>query len=376
MDWPFPARLAQAFAALGARVDGVCPRASPLHRAKAPMRLHKFSFLAPLPALAAAIEKTSPDLVIPCDDLAAELLWRLGQTRECFTPLLRRSLGEKQSYPILAARNDFLAEAKGAGVPVADNIAIENEDDLARAMAQLGLKLVIKADASWGGDGVVIAHDFETARAAFTRLRRVSRLKALGRAIKRGEPHFLVRMRYPRPARPGAQLFVAGHPATSAIACWQGRLLAANHFDVAIAQGTGPASVVTRTACSQMQNAAAVIAARFGLSGLYGLDYMRDADGKIFLLEINPRATPTSHLALGPGHDLAAALLSAAGHPVPDRPAVTNQARIALFPQELRRDPQSPRLAGAYHDLPREDPMLLRALLPGGRPLTGFSQAF
>jgi hypothetical protein len=125
-----------------------------------------------------------------------------------------------------------------------------------------------------------------------------------------------------------------------------------------------------------MADSARKIAARFGLSGLYGLDYMRDAQGRVFLLEINPRATPTSHLALGMGHDLAAALLSAAGQPVPDRPAVTEKSHIALFPQELGRDPASPHLAAGYHDLPLEDPRLAAALGAGSQTLTSFSSAF
>jgi hypothetical protein len=108
---------------------------------------------------------------------------------------------------------------------------------------------------------------------------------------------------------------------------------------------------------------------------LYGLDYMRDDGGRVFLLEINPRATPTAHLALGPGRDLAAALLTAAGHPVPDRPAVTRKACIALFPQELKRDPNSPHLTAAYHDLPLDDSRLAAALVPGGIALTRISSA-
>ena len=125
-----------------------------------------------------------------------------------------------------------------------------------------------------------------------------------------------------------------------------------------------------------MQDSARRIAARFGLSGLYGLDYMRAADGSIALLEINPRATPTAHLALGPDHDLAAALLTAAGQPMPDRPAVTHQNQIALFPQEWRRDPKSPHLESAYHDLPQADPALGAALGWPPAPLTSFSPAF
>jgi hypothetical protein len=375
-DWPFPARLAGAFAALGAKVEAVCLRHSPLRQSDVAMRLHPFSAIKPLASLARAIVTSAPELVIPCDDMMAELLWRLAQARPDLRPLLLRSCGNLAAFPILTARNDFLREAKAANAPSADTLALDSEDALDRAIAAFGLPLVIKADASWGGDGVAIVADRAAAKAALERFARPARLQIVARALKRREPHLFVRARFAVAPRPGAQRFVAGHPATSSIACWQGKLLAANHFDVLVSNGTGPATVLGVTHDPVMQAAAGQIAARFGLSGFYGLDYMRGFDGTVALLEINPRATPTSHLALGPDHDLAAALLTACGHPMPDRPATTRQDCIALFPQEWRRDPQSPHLAAAYHDLPQADPGLVTALGWGLSPLTSFSPAF
>jgi predicted ATP-grasp superfamily ATP-dependent carboligase len=378
-DWPFPARLAFAFAGLGARVEGVCLKINPLRFSAGPSRLHPFSALTPARSLARAIERAKPDLFIPCDDLMAELAWRLGQADPAFAPLLERSCGNSAAFPLLAARNDFLREAKAAGAPAADTIALETEADLDLALAQFGLPLVLKADGSWGGAGVAIARDASEARDALQRFAHPSRLKLAAQAIKRGDPSRLVRALMPLAPRPGAQRFVTGHPATSAIACWRGQLLAAHHFDVTVASaedGTGPATVVTRTDCAAMADSARKIAARFGLSGLYGLDYMRDQSGSVFLLEINPRATPTSHLALGMGHDLVAALMNAAGQPTPDRPAVTEKSRIALFPQEMGRDPASPHLTAGYHDLPLGDPRLMTALGGSRRTLTSFSPAF
>jgi len=375
-DWPFPARLAGAFIALGAKVEALCLKRSPLHRSGLAVRLHPFSALKPLLSLADALTRAAPDLVIPCDDLMAELLWRLAGAQPEFKPLIARSCGNLEAFPILAARNDFLREAAKAGAPSAATIALESDADLGRAIAAFGLPLVLKADASWGGDGVVIARDETAAKAALARFSSAPRWKLAARALKRREPHLLVRARFPVPPAPGAQRFVAGHPATSSIACWQGKLLAANHFDVAVCNGTGPATVLAIARDPAMQDSARRIAARFGLSGLYGLDYMRGADGSIALLEINPRATPTAHLALGPDHDLAAALLTAAGHPMPDRPAVTHRSEVALFPQEWRRDPESPHLESAYHDLPHEDAALGTALGWPQAPLTSFSPAF
>ncbi|MEI9886226.1 MAG: hypothetical protein WDN08_06930 [Rhizomicrobium sp.] len=50
------------------------------------------------------------------------------------------------------------------------------------------------------------------------------------------------------------------------------------------------------------------------------------------------------------------------------RPAATANPVIALFPQEWRRNPQSPWLSQAFLDVPWDDPGVLRALLaPGER---------
>jgi hypothetical protein len=375
-DWPFPARLAGAFAALDAKVEAVCLKRSPLRQSGMVMRRHRFSPLKPLASLADAMTASAPDLVVPCDDLMAELLWRLGRARADLAPLLARSCGDGDAFPALSSRNGFLRQAALAGAPAADTIALDNAADLERAIAAFGLPLVLKADGSWGGDGVAIAASRAEARAALAKFSPVSRLRAVMRAVKRREPHVLVRARFPRPPQPGAQRFIPGHPATSSIACWQGKLLAANHFDVLVSNGTGPATVLGLSHDPVMEETARRLAACFGLSGLHGLDYMRGADGQLRLLEINPRATPSAHLALGPDRDLAAALLTAAGHPMPDRPAATLQDRIALFPQEWRRDPQSPHLATAYHDLPMGDPALAAALGWHPAALTSFSQAF
>jgi hypothetical protein len=375
-DWPFPARLAGAFASLGARVEAICLKRSPLRQSGVAMRRHDFSPLKPLASLMAAIAAAAPDLVVPCDDLMAELLWRLARVRPDLAPLLARACGDADLFPALSSRNDFLLRAAQAGAPAADTIALEDAAGLDRAIAAFGFPLVLKADGSWGGDGVVIVENRTDAQAALAKFARTARLRLIARALRRREPHLLVRARFPRAPQPGAQRFIPGRPATSSIACWRGKLLAANHFDVAVANGTGPATVLGVRHDPVMEDTARRVAASFGLSGLHGLDYMRAEDGGLRLLEINPRATPSAHLALGPDHDLIAALLRAAGHPMPDRPAITLQDRIALFPQEWRRDPESPHLATGYHDLPQADPALAAALGWRSTGLTSFPQTF
>ena len=88
---------------------------------------------------------------------------------------------------------------------------------------------------------------------------------------------------------------------------------------------------------------------------------MRDENGQAHLIEINPRATQTSHLAFGEGADLPAALIAAAnGSRSFVRPAI-EAATVALFPQAWLADPASACLSNAHHDVPWDDLGVLRA---------------
>lgn len=341
MDWPFSAQLAGAFTAVGARVEALCPQGCPLSLSRYPKRFHRYQTLAPDTSLTRAIAQSRADLVIPCDDLASEIVQRVTG-------------GENFSD-----RHQFLTRAAAAGAP-AQSMSLQNESDLGDALAQLGLPLVVKCDHSWGGAGVIIAPTSQDAFAAFRRFSKQSRLRDLARFIRRGESHFLNRALSPVDPAISAQAFIDGHPATSSLACWQGQVVAANHFDVLVTSAaTGPACVVARRECPQMIASAAAIAKAFNLSGLFGLDYVRDRDGQVHLLEMNPRATPTAHLMLG--EDLPAALLRSAGLPAHPRPLATTKPEVAIFPREWMRDPASPWLKNAYHDVPWEDPDVVRA---------------
>jgi hypothetical protein len=134
---------------------------------------------------------------------------------------------------------------------------------------------------------------------------------------------------------------------------------------VAIGYELGPSTVLRRIHNATMDRTAEILASRLNLSGFYGLDFiLEEQTGMAWLLEMNSRATQIPHLALGPGHDLpAAAFAAVTGLPVRPRPAVTNAETIALFPQEWNRDPTSPLIRSAYHDVPWESPTLVRACI-------------
>jgi len=155
---------------------------------------------------------------------------------------------------------------------------------------------------------------------------------------------------------------VVGQEATSTIFCWQGAVLAALHFAVLKkVRPTGHATVLRLIEHPEMSAAAEKVARRLNLSGCHGLDFMLEAHtGNAYLIEINPRITQVGHLALGPGHDLPAALYAAlSGSPIQEAPKVTEKDTVALFPQEWIRDPESEFLRSGYHDVPWEEPALV-----------------
>jgi hypothetical protein len=174
---------------------------------------------------------------------------------------------------------------------------------------------------------------------------------------------------------------IQGYDATTSVACWQGKVVASIGFDVLhTSNAKGPASVLKLNENSEMVSAAEKIASRLRLSGLYGFDFMIDAEtGSSHLIEMNPRATQTSHLPLGPGRDLPAALWTAcSGEPVQETKSVTENNVIALFPNEWHRNPASCFLSTAYHDVPWEERNLTRECVnsppPGPWSFKAFAQ--
>lgn len=362
--WPSAARLAAAFSRLDWRVELLAPSDSLATTSRFIDARHDYSAFTPLSTLRHAIRASGPDFMIPCDDRAVRQMLTLGRRDEQLADLIARSLGAPRAYPNLMSRAGLIAAAQADGIRVPPARAIADETDLEAGLSRFGLPVVLKSDGSWGGDGVAIVHTRAEALAAFRRLSRpVSPLRGLARAMRRRDPHHLADAIAPVRPVVSMQSFVPGTPATTAVACWQGEVLGAIHADVVASNGkTGPACVVRRCRDAEMEAAAAKLARRFGLSGLHGLDFIRDGAGKVHLLEINPRATQTAALAFGDGGDLVAALSARiAGRPSRARRPVIEADTVALFPQEWRRDPASPYLSMAHHDVPWDDPGLLRA---------------
>jgi hypothetical protein len=154
------------------------------------------------------------------------------------------------------------------------------------------------------------------------------------------------------------QSYVPGRPANAAVAAFNGTSLGAVQGEVIASEGqTGPSTVVRLMDHPDVTFAVKSVVRELELSGLCGLDFIVDDEGHAHLIELNPRATPTSHLIGTDGSDLLTALRTALGpEHSPARTASYPDGRVALFPQELKRDPTSPHLLLAHHDVPAYAP--------------------
>jgi ATP-grasp domain len=352
----------------GCAVDAVCPSGHAITSTRALRRWYRYNGF--LGSIHSAIRTAQPDFVIPCDDYATLGLHRLyqenGSADSMLARLIERSLGAPQHHATVRTRASLLAAAKDLGITVPDTEILTGKQALISWLDANHLPAYIKADGTSGGVGVRLVESREQAERAFDALSSPpGALRTLKRALVDKDMRLLVPLlRRWRPAV-SVQKVISGSEANCAVSCWQGRLLACISAQVIQRDDDyGPATVIRIIDNPEMLAAAEKIASRFQLSGLFGLDFMLEAStGTAYLLEMNARSTQTCHLDFGPGKNPIHALAAEFSGGISESTPVANLAgrnTIALFPAEWKRDPSSPYLASAYHDVPWEEPELVR----------------
>jgi hypothetical protein len=369
-SWVPPARLAMALAHSGCSVEAVAPRGHAVTTTQVLSRWYPYhGFLS---SIRSALITARPDFIIPCDDYATESLHKLhaedSDGKSGLQALIERSLGNPQHFSVIRTRGQLLSEARNLGICVPDTEILPNQHALRDWLKTHPLPAYLKADGTSGGVGVKLVESEEHAEQAFHSL---CSPPGMLRTIKRTLVDRDMRLLVPclQRSRPviSAQRVIEGSEANSAVSCLEGRVLGCISVEVVKrADEYGPATVIRFIDNREMLAAAEKLARRFHLSGLFGLDFILEAvTGRAYLLEMNARATQTCHLELGPGRDLIHPLVSelaGISEPIPGAP-VKVEDTIALFPAEWKRDPSSRFITAGYHDVPWEEPELVRYCL-------------
>jgi len=232
-----------------------------------------------------------------------------------------------------------------------------------------GFPVVVKADGTWGGCGVMVARNEAELRAAFGELRGRRGIPWLVKelALNRDRGNTIHDWAHARPALI-AQEFVNGRPGNCAVACWEGKVLAGISVEAVATNGErGPASMIEVVEGREMMQAAERIARRLNLSGFFGLDFMvEEGTGSAYLIEMNARSTQPCSLQLGKGRNLPAAICAhLVGKPEPELAVMTTLNRIAYFPRPAGNSAAS---AGEpawsyYYDVPMNEPAFVERLL-------------
>jgi len=374
MLWPNVARLAIAFRKTGCAVGAVAVDGHPVHRMRSPDRTFCYRPTAPRDSLRQAIETFQPELIVPCDDrIVSHLHWLYGETARrgedvasfSLAALLRTSLGQPACHASLRHR-PFLQSLKNlpdVHIPRID--PIESRRQLHDWVGKHGLPAVLKLDGSWGGRDVILMRSAAEVTPALLKMRlRQSVLMRVKRLIINGDVEQMFSAENSSVASVSVQSFVPGRLANCAIACWRGEVLAATAVEVIRNRSAfASATAVRQVAGTAMIAAARSIAGHLQLSGLCGFDFVLDDKAKLpWLIEINPRATQIDHLLAGgakPELPMALRCALTAGN-IGNQAAAEPLGDIALFPAEWQRDPKSALLSSAFHDVPTEEPELLR----------------
>ena len=286
MRWFSAARLADAMTEAGFTVSVCRPPGHPLEVVDGLAGSYVLHRTRPLHSIARAIAASRPDLVMCDDERSLVLLRRLHSRRP--DPVLARSLGD---WTRLMSRAGVAEHARAAGVDAPETSVITDPAVLQE------FPVVLKTDGSSGGRGVAVVEQASLARSWRVISRPPAPHVAVKRALVNRELHSLTAAVLRRRPIVNAQAFRAGRDAIATVACRDGELLSLVCLEVVLAEEVrGPSAVVRVIDHAGMAEAARRIVRHFGLSGFCGLDFVIDADGTAWLIELNARITPTCHL--------------------------------------------------------------------------------
>ena len=366
--WSSAARLAIALIRSGCRVAALCPAGHPLRSVSGIDHICRYRGIESLSSLHRCISEWPADVVIPCDDGVVAQLHELHRREPTLRALIERSLGAPDSYAIVGNRFRLLGIAETLGIRVPRTVRVDSADDLVAWHKDNGSISVLKVDGECGGNGVRFSRSLAESLSAW---RELSTRPTAAHAWKRfaiDRDPLATWLRANRTDREVTiQDFIVGRPANSMMASRNGTVISQVSVLVVASDGpTGAATIIRHVNDGSMAKAGELLAAKLRLSGFCGLDFMIEAGtGHAYLIELNPRCTQLGHLEFAAHGSLASAFSAELrGEPQRRGLQMSRAGTIALFPQAfVNAAARSPSLSTSHHDIPWEEPQLVRELM-------------
>jgi predicted ATP-grasp superfamily ATP-dependent carboligase len=324
--------------------------------------------------LEAAVHAWQPDLLVPLDNVAALFMQNIvtsPRLTERLRDLIKISLGSPIGYAAACSRAKLMDAASALSIRLPRYHTVYDKAVALQVVTQWGYPVVLKAEFTCGGHGVVIVSNPDELEAALKPSLGFVSLWQRARTAGRHWIWKLAGIRGTRDMQPVLQAFIPGIPAMRTVSAWNGQVLDGVSF---IAERVNPAptgasSVVRYIQHAEMADTARRVVKELGCSGFVSFDFILDTVHKgAYLIEMNPRPISTTHLGRLFGHDVAAALLGSLHRKLAPQPMVSINpgCSIALFPKELERDPTAlDQVCSSHiiHDVPYDDPPVIAAYL-------------
>jgi ATP-grasp domain-containing protein len=305
--WVSTGQLISALTTVGFQVAIVCPAKSPIRKLKNIDARYNYRRWRSQTSIKTAISAWSPDLLICADDIAVRDLHRIHlhasvevdrPQSKSLAELVELSLGSGQTFPTTRSKSELVSVARSLGIRCPSTTILSDNTDLMRRLEEVIYPVMVKMDESWSGRGVRLANNKDELLDATLELSFPHdwpwQLKRLSARLIRGFPY---RWWPPLPKNMSIQQSVVGRPACRAVASWQGKILAGISIEALETQPRfGPTTIAKIIDHSEMTNAAEVVVNKLNLSGFLGFDFILGQDNRAWLLEMNPRVTPTCHL--------------------------------------------------------------------------------
>lgn len=372
-DWTGISRLPAALKRAGFSVSALCPQRSFLAKTRFIDRLwtyptftysrSKFLYLL----IIFALWRVKPDVIIPGDENAlvalqniARILKKLGVRR--LAASIRSSIPIEELDQVVQSKSLFNSKCQEWGVRVPRNERVRTLEEALQISPEFGYPLVVKYDFGFGSSGVTICRNEDELKIAYTKFK--------GSHWKSKMKRYVLNMLFIVQAEDvngvSLQKFVQGSVGLAPFCSVSGEMYAVNPMiKLRTHPGpTGPSSVCQGIVSEEIKEAVRNTAAHLKLTGFGSLDFViNEVDGLVYVIELNPRPVPTSHLSKYlAGVDLCEELFKGLNGERPMASSEFKQFTLALFPNEMKRDAQSDFLTMAFHDIPTDDPDLYEAL--------------